>query len=68
MSNWRTIEHPAIRDAERTGYASGKEPRPPVCPECGAETDTVYCRDGEVVGCDRCVHPADAWIVCGEAV
>lgn len=41
------------------------EPPPytvPVCPICGEETDTLYAdKDGEIVGCDNCVHMVDAW-------
>ena len=35
---------------------------PPVCPVCGAETDT-YKRDyyGDIIGCDKCVKDVDAW-------
>lgn len=35
---------------------------PPVCPVCGAETDT-YIRDyyGDIVGCDQCTKEIDAW-------
>ena len=34
----------------------------PVCPICGAETDTYYKNaDGEIVGCDECVSTIDAW-------
>ena len=40
MSTGCMLDHPAIRNAERTGYESGSEPRVPVCPVCGAETDT----------------------------
>ncbi len=35
----------------------------PRCPVCGAETDTLYTNiDGDVVGCDECVHTLNAWI------
>ena len=40
-----------------------KEPEFPICPVCGAETDTYY-RDinsGEIVGCDECIESVDAW-------
>ena len=33
----------------------------PVCPVCGAETDTFYRVFGEVIGCDHCVEITDAW-------
>lgn len=35
---------------------------PPKCPICGAETDTFF-EDhyGDIVGCDSCIKPRDAW-------
>ena len=35
---------------------------PPICPICGAETDT-FKRDyfGDIVGCDECIKEVDAW-------
>lgn len=69
MSNWRTIEHPAILNAERIGYDGFRQPQlAPICPECGAETDTFYCRNGKVVGCDHCVQLADAWDFIAEEI
>lgn len=57
-------DHPAIRNAERTGYPSGQEPGYPVCPVCGAECETVYkSRYGAYVGCDVCMEARDAWSV-----
>lgn len=37
----------------------------PICPVCGAETDTVYVdrRTFDVVGCDECLVSEDAWEV-----
>lgn len=35
----------------------------PICPICGAETDT-YVRsrhDGAIIGCPECVEDIDAW-------
>lgn len=61
MSTVCVPDHPAIRNAERTGYESGSEPRVPVCPVCGAETDTFYRVFGEVIGCDHCVEITYAW-------
>lgn len=57
-------DHPEIRCAERTGYPSwAQEPKIPVCPCCGAETDTFYEVEatGEIVGCAECLRPVDAW-------
>ena len=48
------IKEPPISPPEPTN--------PPCCPICGEETDT-YFRDyyGDIVGCDSCVKPVDAW-------
>lgn len=56
-------DHPEIRCAERTGYPSWlQEPKTPVCPICGAETDTFYKnKDYDIVGCSECIHISDAW-------
>lgn len=33
----------------------------PVCPECGAECETLYFgRDGSILGCDECIDAKDA--------
>ena len=47
------------------GFEPPLEPRGycvPVCPWCGADTDTVL-RDrcGDVVGCPECIEAVDAW-------
>lgn len=55
-------DHPVIRNMERTGYPDGKEPKYPLCPICGAETDTFYRnKDLDIIGCDECVSTVDAW-------
>ena len=58
------LDHPVIRNMERTGYPDGKEPRYPRCPVCGEECETMY-RDhyGAYVGCDVCMETKDAWEV-----
>ena len=33
----------------------------PVCPICGEECDTIYKKDGEVIGCYHCIDAVDAW-------
>ena len=40
-------------------------PEYPICPVCGAETDTVYVdkRTYDIVGCDACIKAEDAWDV-----
>ena len=55
-------DHPVIRNMERTGWPDGEEPSWPVCPVCGAETDTFYQNKYRVIlGCSECVHTRDAW-------
>lgn len=56
------LDHPDIRRAEATGYPE-KEREYPICPVCGAGTDTFYKCDEEIVGCDECVTAVDAWEV-----
>lgn len=35
----------------------------PVCPRCGAETDTFFTdRYHEILGCPACLTRSDAWI------
>ena len=43
-----------------------REDAVPLCPICAEETDTYYVNaEGEIVGCDSCVEPRDAWsVVC----
>lgn len=60
----RDLEHPDITAAERTGYPAGHEPIWPVCPVCGAETDTFFksvVGTGGIIGCDHCIITTDAW-------
>lgn len=62
MSYTNIPDHPVICNLERTGYPDGKEPKYPVCPMCGEETDTFYKTiGGEIVGCDSCIRSVDAW-------
>ncbi len=50
-----------IRNLIRTGYP-GPEPRYPVCPVCGEETDTFFENAwGDIVGCAECIISVDAW-------
>ncbi len=57
----RVLDHPVIRNCEETGYPDGREPKFPICPVCGAETDTYFKCDTEVVGCSECITKVDAW-------
>ena len=62
MNRGYTGDHPVIRNLELTGYPDGREPRAPICPECGNECETVYInRDFKIVGCDVCLTETDAW-------
>lgn len=55
-------DHPVIRNLERTGHPDGQIPKYPICPVCGAECETVQRdKDMEIVGCDVCLDPQDAW-------
>lgn len=56
-------DHPVIRNAERTGWFDGKEPKYPHCPECGAECYHIYTNatTGEILGCDVCIDENPAW-------
>ena len=55
-------DHPVIRNLERTGYPDGKAPRYPRCPICDGECEEIYKNtELDVVGCDLCLRPVDAW-------
>lgn len=56
-------DHPVIRNMERTGSPSGKNPVYPICPICGAKCGEVYVRDrrGYIVGCRECISLMSAW-------
>lgn len=55
-------DHPVIANMERTGHPDGREPKPPRCPVCDKEFETLYKdRYGDVVGCDCCMTTVDAW-------
>ena len=55
-------DHPAIRNAELSGYPDGKVPAVPICPVCGAECEEVYeSNTGGIVGCDHCLTLHDAY-------
>lgn len=51
-------DHPIVRNLERTGYPSGREPEEhyPRCPHCGDEAEEFFRRDGETIGCEHCVR------------
>ncbi len=35
----------------------------PRCPRCGEETDILYeDKAGDIVGCDNCIYPLNAWL------
>lgn len=55
-------ERPDVERTIRTGYP--KEPRPPRCPMCGAECESIFRRpDGEILGCENCVEIEDSWLM-----
>lgn len=54
-------DHPAIRNAERTGYGGSEKPEYPICPVCGEICETVYYSEFEIVGCDNCISGRNAW-------
>ena len=43
-------------------YYDPPEPKPPICPICGEETDTFIAdKDDFIFGCDKCIKNIDAW-------
>lgn len=57
MALYDIPDHPVIRNMERTGYPDGKEPKYPICPQCGEECSIIYRDDGnDIVGCDNCIE------------
>ena len=59
MPRDRDLENPIITRTEREGMPDAPLPR---CPVCGDGTDTFYRdRDGDIAGCDNCLHTVDAW-------
>lgn len=49
-------DHPVIQNLLRTGYPDGKELIEPHCPICGEDSEFFYInRNGDVVGCERCL-------------
>jgi hypothetical protein len=58
------LDHPTIRNCERTGWPDGHEPPAPVCPVCGGECSEIYHDKWfNLLGCDLCVTSSDAWEV-----
>ena len=57
------LDHPVIRNLERTGTPDGKPERYPICPICGSEDAAIIYRDrtGDIVGCDCCMEELNAW-------
>lgn len=56
------LDHPVIRNCERTGYPDGKAPEYPICPVCLYECSNVYKNNfGDIIGCDTCITMHDAW-------
>ncbi|HWP80354.1 MAG TPA: hypothetical protein VN446_06885 [Candidatus Acidoferrum sp.] len=63
MPFWEVPDNPVVANLCRTGTPDGKEPRPPRCPWCGREADTLYIERGsnQILGCGACVKKADAY-------
>lgn len=55
------IDHPIIRNMERTGNPDGREVTYPICPCCGAEAEEFYVNQFDIVGCDQCMERVDVW-------
>ena len=55
------MEHPDITRMNRYGTLATEDEKEPVCPVCGKECDTLFKRNGEVVGCEMCVKAVDAY-------
>ena len=54
------MEHPVIRNLERTGTPDGREPIDTSCPICDFFAEKFYIRDGVVIGCNECIEEVDA--------
>ena len=52
-----------IPKAVENGMLDYKEPERKVyiCPVCGEECETIYKKDGEILGCENCFEAVDAW-------
>ena len=49
---------PDIREREKNGVPDGTV----YCPICGDACDTIYKdRWGNILGCDQCITPMNAW-------
>lgn len=60
----QNIEHPIIREIEKSGYPySYENVKYPRCPICNEETSAFYrnIETGDIVGCNCCVKEIDAW-------
>ncbi len=62
MNSYYLLDHPVIRNMERTGFPDGVEPECPHCPICGEACETVYLdAGGAYVGCSERITARDAW-------
>ena len=61
-------DHPAIRNAERTGYPRPVSLSSLICPRCGEDltiNDDVYTDfTGDIIGCSHCLVCREASEVC----
>lgn len=60
---YRELEHPAVTNAQRTGFPEGNEPELPHCPVCGVECSEIYMNhERDILACDECHDPDnDDW-------
>lgn len=54
-------DDPIVAHMERYGVPPWLDDEQPHCPCCGAECNTIYKADSEIVGCDVCLIAGDAW-------
>lgn len=55
------LEHPDITRMNIFGTLSNEDEIEVFCPICGEQCDTLFKRDGEIVGCEMCVEKVDAY-------
>lgn len=55
-------DDPVVHHMEQTGLPPWNDGKEPKCPICGEGCDTFYRNsEGDVVGCEKCLTPYDAW-------
>lgn len=56
--HYRDLEHPDITRVRRDGLPEAPDIH---CPMCGAECETFYKGDGQIIGCENCITKVEAW-------